>query len=37
MPKAAGCPVALIRGLEWAPTEGSARSLLRKPEQDLFR
>ena len=37
MPKAAGCPVALIRGFEWAPAEGSARSLLRKPEQDLFR
>jgi coenzyme F420-0:L-glutamate ligase / coenzyme F420-1:gamma-L-glutamate ligase len=37
MLKAAGCPVALIRGLEWQPAEGSARSLLRKPEQDLFR
>jgi coenzyme F420-0:L-glutamate ligase / coenzyme F420-1:gamma-L-glutamate ligase len=37
MKKDAGCPVALIRGFEWQPTEGSARSLLRKPEQDLFR
>jgi coenzyme F420-0:L-glutamate ligase/coenzyme F420-1:gamma-L-glutamate ligase len=37
MPKASACPVALIRGLEWKPAEGSARSLLRKPEQDLFR
>ncbi len=37
MLKAAGCPVALIRGFEWQSTEGSARSLLRKPEQDLFR
>jgi coenzyme F420-0:L-glutamate ligase / coenzyme F420-1:gamma-L-glutamate ligase len=37
MPKAAGCAVALIRGFEWQPAEGSARSLLRKPEQDLFR
>jgi coenzyme F420-0:L-glutamate ligase/coenzyme F420-1:gamma-L-glutamate ligase len=37
MRKAAGCPVALIRGFEWQPAEGSARSLLRKPEQDLFR
>lgn len=37
MPKAAGCPVALIQGFEWQPAEGSARSLLRKPEQDLFR
>lgn len=37
MRKAAGCPVALIRGFDFQPAEGSARSLLRKPEQDLFR
>ena len=37
MPKGGGCPVVLIRGFEWQPAEGSARSLLRKPEQDLFR
>jgi len=37
MRKDAGCPVALIRGFEWQPAEGSARPLLRKPEQDLFR
>jgi coenzyme F420-0:L-glutamate ligase/coenzyme F420-1:gamma-L-glutamate ligase len=37
MKKDAGCPVALIRGFEWQPAEGSARTLLRKPEQDLFR
>jgi coenzyme F420-0:L-glutamate ligase / coenzyme F420-1:gamma-L-glutamate ligase len=37
MPKAAGCPVVMIRGFEWQPAKGSARSLLRKPEQDLFR
>jgi len=37
MLKAAGCPVVLIRGFEWRPSEGSARSLLRKREQDLFR
>lgn len=37
MTKAAACPVVLIRGFEWQPSEGSARSLLRKPEQDLFR
>lgn len=37
MRKDAGHPVALIRGFEWQPAEGSARSLLRKPEQDLFR
>jgi len=29
--------VVLIRGFQWRPAEGSARSLLRKPEQDLFR
>ncbi len=37
MPKAGGSPAVLIRGFEWQPVEGSARSLLRKPEQDLFR
>ncbi len=37
MGKAAGSPVVLIRGFDWQPEEGSARSLLRKPEQDLFR
>ena len=37
MPKAAGCPVVLIRGFHWLPADGSARRLLRKPEEDLFR
>jgi len=37
MRKDAGCPVALIRGFDWQPAEGTARALLRKPEQDLFR
>jgi coenzyme F420-0:L-glutamate ligase / coenzyme F420-1:gamma-L-glutamate ligase len=37
MKKDAGCPVVLIRGFEWHPAEASARSLLRKPDQDLFR
>ena len=37
MRKAEGCPVALIRGFDWQPAEGSARSLIRPPEQDLFR
>jgi len=37
MGKAAGCPVALIRGFEWKPAEGFAGALLRKPELDLFR
>jgi coenzyme F420-0:L-glutamate ligase/coenzyme F420-1:gamma-L-glutamate ligase len=37
MPKAGGCPVVLIRGFQWEPSEGSARLLQRKPELDLFR
>jgi coenzyme F420-0:L-glutamate ligase/coenzyme F420-1:gamma-L-glutamate ligase len=37
MRKAEGCPVALIRGFEFQSAESSARALLRKPEQDLFR
>jgi coenzyme F420-0:L-glutamate ligase/coenzyme F420-1:gamma-L-glutamate ligase len=37
MRKSAGCPVVLIRGFEWRAAEGSARALLRPPEQDLFR
>jgi coenzyme F420-0:L-glutamate ligase/coenzyme F420-1:gamma-L-glutamate ligase len=37
MPKPAGIPVVLIRGFDWKSAEGSARALLRKPEQDLFR
>jgi coenzyme F420-0:L-glutamate ligase/coenzyme F420-1:gamma-L-glutamate ligase len=37
MPKAAGCPVVVIRGFQFQPAEGSAHSLLRKPDQDLFR
>jgi coenzyme F420-0:L-glutamate ligase/coenzyme F420-1:gamma-L-glutamate ligase len=37
MGKAAGYPVVLIRGFEWRPAEGSSRSLVRQPEQDLFR
>ncbi len=37
MLKDAGCPAALIRGFEFRPAAGSAQSLLRKPEQDLFR
>lgn len=34
---AEGRPVALLRGLKFAPQEGSARDLLRPPEQDLYR
>jgi coenzyme F420-0:L-glutamate ligase/coenzyme F420-1:gamma-L-glutamate ligase len=37
MRKPDGCPVVLIRGFEWRPAEGSARTLIRPPEQDLFR
>ncbi len=37
MAKPAGIPVVLLRGFDWQPAEGSARPLLRKPDQDLFR
>jgi coenzyme F420-0:L-glutamate ligase/coenzyme F420-1:gamma-L-glutamate ligase len=37
MPKSAGVPVALITGFVWKRMEGSARSLRRAPERDLFR
>jgi coenzyme F420-0:L-glutamate ligase/coenzyme F420-1:gamma-L-glutamate ligase len=37
MSKDGGTPVIMIRGFEWQSAEGSARSLLRKPDQDLFR
>jgi coenzyme F420-0:L-glutamate ligase/coenzyme F420-1:gamma-L-glutamate ligase len=37
MPKAAGCPAVVIRGFQWDPAEGSARRLLRTPQEDLFR
>lgn len=37
MPKSGGVPVALITGFEWTRAVGSARSLIRAPEKDLFR
>jgi coenzyme F420-0:L-glutamate ligase / coenzyme F420-1:gamma-L-glutamate ligase len=37
MRKPDGAPVVLIRGCDWRASEGSARTLLRRPEQDLFR
>jgi coenzyme F420-0:L-glutamate ligase / coenzyme F420-1:gamma-L-glutamate ligase len=37
MVKDAGCPVVLIRGYKWKRAEGSARSLVRDPQNDLFR
>lgn len=37
MRKPAGFPVVLMRGFEWKAAEGSARALIRSPEQDLFR
>jgi len=37
MRKPAGCPVVLLRGLEWKPAAGSARALIRRPDEDLFR
>lgn len=32
-----GCPVALVRGIEWHAADSTARQLIRPPEQDLFR
>jgi coenzyme F420-0:L-glutamate ligase/coenzyme F420-1:gamma-L-glutamate ligase len=37
MRKPAGCPVVLLRGFVWKAAQGSARPLIRIPEQDLFR
>lgn len=37
MRKSDGRPVALIRGVEWRASDGSARALMRTPQQDLFR
>ena len=37
MAKSAGVPVALIEGFDWDSREGSARELVRAPENDLFR
>lgn len=37
MRKSDGCPAVLVRGLEWRPGEGSARTLIRAAGQDLFR
>jgi coenzyme F420-0:L-glutamate ligase / coenzyme F420-1:gamma-L-glutamate ligase len=37
MVKSGGCPVVLIRGFKCQVTDGSAQTLIRSPEQDLFR
>jgi coenzyme F420-0:L-glutamate ligase / coenzyme F420-1:gamma-L-glutamate ligase len=37
MRKSLGCPVVLLCGFDWKAAEGSARALIRSPEQDLFR
>lgn len=37
MGKTRGIPVAIVRGLTYAAAEGSARSLIRAAENDLFR
>lgn len=37
MRKAAGFPVVLLRGFDWKPAEGTARTLVRDRERDLFR
>jgi coenzyme F420-0:L-glutamate ligase / coenzyme F420-1:gamma-L-glutamate ligase len=37
MRKPVGYPVVLMRGVNWKPSEGSARALIRRREEDLFR
>jgi coenzyme F420-0:L-glutamate ligase/coenzyme F420-1:gamma-L-glutamate ligase len=37
MRKSLGCPVVFLRGFDLKAAEGSARALIRSPEQDLFR
>jgi len=37
MGKTRGIPVPIVRGLTYPAAEGSARSLIRTPERDLFR
>jgi coenzyme F420-0:L-glutamate ligase / coenzyme F420-1:gamma-L-glutamate ligase len=37
MGKLSRIPVAIIRGLDWQPGEGTSRELLRDPARDLFR
>lgn len=37
MGKIDAVPAAIVRGYVYAPVEGSARRLIRRPEQDLFR
>ena len=37
MGKLSRIPVAIVRGLNWKPGEGSSRELLRDPARDLFR
>jgi coenzyme F420-0:L-glutamate ligase/coenzyme F420-1:gamma-L-glutamate ligase len=37
MGKLSRVPVAIVRGVDWEPAEGSTRALLRDPSRDLFR
>jgi coenzyme F420-0:L-glutamate ligase/coenzyme F420-1:gamma-L-glutamate ligase len=37
MKKTKDCPFAVVRGLEYEPSEGSINSLIRRKETDLFR
>src|SRR6266851_1781431 len=37
MPKAGATPAVLIRGYEYEPAEGTAKTLIRPPAADLFR
>jgi coenzyme F420-0:L-glutamate ligase/coenzyme F420-1:gamma-L-glutamate ligase len=37
MGKVEACPVAIIRGYEYVPAEGSAKELIIDPTRDMFR
>jgi coenzyme F420-0:L-glutamate ligase/coenzyme F420-1:gamma-L-glutamate ligase len=37
MRKSDGIPVAIVRGFDYAPSDGSAKELIRPEEEDLFR
>jgi coenzyme F420-0:L-glutamate ligase / coenzyme F420-1:gamma-L-glutamate ligase len=37
MTKSSGVPVAIVRGIQYEPMDGSGRDLIRRPEADLFR
>jgi F420-0:gamma-glutamyl ligase len=37
MGKATGIPAAIVRGVNWQPSEAGIAPLIRPPDEDLFR